>query len=150
MVLPYIFFQSNKMYCFVFLLKIVDFLVKMVNFGWLQTYSRITCPRTLHFTLFSSEEIYNDCFIEILKYKWVLQTAFTNWRKEFNKWNELHFHNTNLQLPNEKLKVNFKNILNDCDSVVLEVYLDHKFQWPQVGLNCESLKYDVVTKPTRP
>ena len=32
-----------------------------------------------------------------------------------------------------------------CDGVVLEIYLDHKFQWPQEGLNCESLAYQVVT-----
>ena len=25
-----------------------------------------------------------------------------------------------------------------CDGIVLEIYLDHKFQWPQEGLNCES------------
>ena len=25
------------------------------------------------------------------------------------------------------------------DSVVLEIYLDHKFQWPYEGLQCESL-----------
>ena len=31
------------------------------------------------------------------------------------------------------------------DSVVLEIYLDHKFQSPQEGLNCESLVYKVVT-----
>ena len=24
------------------------------------------------------------------------------------------------------------------DGVVLEIYLDHKFQWPQEDLNCES------------
>ena len=30
----------------------------------------------------------------------------------------------------------------DCDGVVLETYLDHKFQWPQEGLNCESLAYE--------
>ena len=35
-------------------------------------------------------------------------------------------------------------ILN-CDGVVLEIYLEHKFQWPQEGLNCESLAYEVVT-----
>ena len=26
-----------------------------------------------------------------------------------------------------------------------QIYLDHKFQWPQEGLNCESLAYEVVT-----
>ena len=31
------------------------------------------------------------------------------------------------------------------DGVVLKIYLDHKFQWPQEGLNCESLAYKVVT-----
>ena len=32
-----------------------------------------------------------------------------------------------------------------CDGVVLKIYLDHPFQWPQEGLNCESLAYKVVT-----
>ena len=30
------------------------------------------------------------------------------------------------------------------DGVVLEIYLDHKFQWPQEGLNCQSLAYEEV------
>ena len=33
----------------------------------------------------------------------------------------------------------------NCDGVALEIYLDHKFQWPQDYLNCESLSYKVVT-----
>ena len=33
----------------------------------------------------------------------------------------------------------------DCNSIVLEIYLDHKFQRPQKGLNSESLAYEVVT-----
>ena len=35
--------------------------------------------------------------------------------------------------------------VDDCDGVVLVIYLDHKFQWPQEGLDCESLAYEVVT-----
>ena len=35
--------------------------------------------------------------------------------------------------------------MKNCDGVVLEIYLDHKFQWPQEGLNCESVAYEVVT-----
>ena len=34
--------------------------------------------------------------------------------------------------------------VRNCDSVVLEIYLDHKFQWPQEGLNCKSLAYEGV------
>ena len=30
------------------------------------------------------------------------------------------------------------------DGVVLEIYLDHKFQWLQEGLNCEPLAYEVL------
>ena len=33
----------------------------------------------------------------------------------------------------------------NCDGVMLEICLDHKFQWAQEGLNCESLEYEVVT-----
>ena len=32
--------------------------------------------------------------------------------------------------------------VSHCDGVVLEIYLDHKFQWPQEGLNCEFLAYE--------
>ena len=32
-----------------------------------------------------------------------------------------------------------------CDGSVLKIYLDHKFQGSQEGLNCESLAYEVVT-----
>ena len=35
--------------------------------------------------------------------------------------------------------------VSNNDGVVLEIYLDHKFQWSQEGLNCESLAYDAVT-----
>ena len=35
--------------------------------------------------------------------------------------------------------------VSNCDGVVQKVYLDHKFQWRQEGLNCESLAYKVVT-----
>ena len=31
------------------------------------------------------------------------------------------------------------------DGAMLEIYLDRKFQWPQEGLNCESLACEVVT-----
>ena len=34
--------------------------------------------------------------------------------------------------------------VSNCDSVALEIYLDHKFQWPQESFNCESLAYEVV------
>ena len=37
-----------------------------------------------------------------------------------------------------------RQVLN-CDGAVLEIYLNRKFQWPQKGLNCEPLAYDVVT-----
>ena len=37
-----------------------------------------------------------------------------------------------------------KIITENCDGVVFEIYLDHKFQLTQEGLNCESLAYEVV------
>ena len=33
--------------------------------------------------------------------------------------------------------------VSHCDGVVLKIYLDRKFQWPQEGLNCESFSYEV-------
>ena len=38
-----------------------------------------------------------------------------------------------------------KIVVSYCDGAVLEIYLDHKFQWPQEGLSCESLAYEIVT-----
>ena len=35
--------------------------------------------------------------------------------------------------------------VSNCDGAVLEIYLDHKFQWPQEGLKCESLAHELVT-----
>ena len=35
--------------------------------------------------------------------------------------------------------------VSNCDGAVLEIYLDHKFQWLQESLNCGSLAYKVVT-----
>ena len=34
-------------------------------------------------------------------------------------------------------------VLN-CDGAVLKIYLNHKIQWPQEGLNSESLAYEIV------
>ena len=41
----------------------------------------------------------------------------------------------------------FYYFFSNCDGVVLEIYFDHKFQWTQEDLNCESLAhaYEVVT-----
>ena len=33
----------------------------------------------------------------------------------------------------------------NCDGVVLEIFMDHKFQWPHEGLNCEILTCNAVT-----
>ena len=33
----------------------------------------------------------------------------------------------------------------NCNGVVLEIYLNHKFHWAQEGLNCEPLTYHVFT-----
>ena len=52
--------------------------------------------------------------------------------------------------------VHLKNIANNSafyllffieilDGFVLKIYLNHKFQWPQEGLNFENLAYEVVT-----
>ena len=35
--------------------------------------------------------------------------------------------------------------VSNCDRVVLEIYLDHKFYWTQESLNCELLAYEVLT-----
>ena len=42
-------------------------------------------------------------------------------------------------------RCSLKKYSENCDVAVLEIYLDHKFQRPQEGLNCESLTYEVVT-----
>ena len=46
----------------------------------------------------------------------------------------------------DNLKLNLHAMTdNNCDGVMLEIYYDHKFHWPQEGLNYESLAYEVVT-----
>lgn len=35
--------------------------------------------------------------------------------------------------------------VSNCDGVLLEIYLDHKFHWPWEGLKCESLACEVFT-----
>ena len=37
------------------------------------------------------------------------------------------------------------SLISNCDGVVLEICMDHKFQWQQEGLICEFLVYEVVT-----
>ena len=41
----------------------------------------------------------------------------------------------------EKSSVREDRNLNYCDVIALEILTDHKCQWPQDSLNCESLKY---------
>ena len=50
-------------------------------------------------------------------------------------------------LMKEKTGLNHFTISVDKygDGEVLKIYLDHKFEWPQWVLNCESFAYEVVT-----
>ena len=34
---------------------------------------------------------------------------------------------------------------SSCDGAMHEIFLNHKFQWPQEGLNSEFIAYEVVT-----
>ena len=45
---------------------------------------------------------------------------------------------------NEKHRTSIVYIGDYCDGVLLEIYLDNKFQWPQDGMNRESLASEVV------
>ena len=56
-----------------------------------------------------------------------------------NIWNEL-MKTTKVGPSMESLIAQFFH----CDGVVVEICLDHKFQWPQEGLNCESLTYEAA------
>ena len=38
--------------------------------------------------------------------------------------------------------------VSNCDGALFEIYLDSKFQWPQVGLKSKSLAYEEVTLPS--
>ena len=40
--------------------------------------------------------------------------------------------------------------VSNCNVAVLEICLDHKFQWQQEGLSCETLPCKIITEPTRP
>ena len=48
-------------------------------------------------------------------------------------------------LKSEKSEIlQISSQVSNYDGAVLEIYLDRKFQWPQEGLNSESLAYEVV------
>ena len=49
------------------------------------------------------------------------------------------------QVNKQQFSIKKKYDENNYDGVVLEIYLDHKFQWLKEGLNCESLAYEAVT-----
>ena len=50
-----------------------------------------------------------------------------------------------ISISTHEVEFIFEYIFRIYDGVVLEIYLDHKFQWPQECLNCESLAYGAVT-----
>ena len=64
--------------------------------------------------------------------------------KQMNLWRNNINYVIRIQIISSLLK---KVVIETscCDSVVLEIYLDYKFQWPQESLNCESLACEVVT-----
>ena len=63
----------------------------------------------------------------------------------FSSDNPLDFHESIRVVPLKYLMYFLTGINTICDGVVLKIYLDHKFHWPQENLNCESLAYEVVT-----
>ena len=98
-------------------------------------------------------------------YRWWNKVSHENWTIILTSWkNQLEFSRINPQDLSFYLPEN-KNIHTDsdfmqnnlrgdtstssqvanCDGVMLEIYLDHKFQWPQESVNCESLAYKFIT-----
>ena len=63
-----------------------------------------------------------------------------------NFWEMFFLKQSNLQLTSKTFLLIGTGI--NYDGAVLEIYLNHKFRWPQEGLNYESLAYEVVTQPT--
>ena len=57
----------------------------------------------------------------------------------------LEFSNNQGGLNKKDIQLNIYNTASNYDGVVLKIYLNHKFEAPQEGLNCESLAYEVVT-----
>ena len=80
-------------------------------------------------------EMYSDIFY--LKYSWWKFTFY--WQIVIVNSNNKHYQQVVV------LNSNSKHKWVNCDGDVLEIYLDHKFQWPQQVLNCKHLAYDVVT-----
>ena len=64
-----------------------------------------------------------------------------------------YYYNLSMKLSNSEtsskaywpILASFVNDKEICDGVVLEIYLDRNFQWPQECVNCGSLAYKVVT-----
>ena len=59
--------------------------------------------------------------------------------------NDLKLFQPNIWWLHYSGRLNARIRFLNCDGVVLVIYLNHKFQWPQEALNGESLVYEVVT-----
>ena len=64
-------------------------------------------------------------------------------KKNYKKQKELRVEKL-IKRKEDKLYVKWK-CYDNCNGVVLEIYLNHKFQWLQESLNSESLTHEVVT-----
>ena len=74
-------------------------------------------------------------------------TVVYNWKQKLKIHDEIlsQFAVGQIKIILRNWDTSTSSQVSNCDGVMLEIYLDHKFQWPQEGLNCESLAYDVVT-----
>ena len=78
-------------------------------------------------------------------------TKMTTFQSNQNKRTYTIYHNVNFKskytiylVECTKCKLQYWDTstlrqVSNCDGVMLKIYLDHKFQWPQEVLNCESL-----------
>ena len=96
--------------------------------------------------VFNAKWISNDNLKRCHKQLFFFQTKISCWSafSETNEFMKKQHYVIRIQIISSLLK---KVVIETscCDSVVLEIYLDYKFQWPQESLNCESLACEVVT-----
>ena len=110
--------NHQKFYLFVMFNKKRTFCIDRENFEFF----------LLSSSFFEFFEFFLRCKFFYLRTQW----PTLNYRKK-KSWNSFSWDTS------------YSRKVSNCDSIELEIYLDHKFQWPQEGQSFKSLAYEVVT-----
>ena len=139
--------------CFACLRAFTSYVQLFTFLTWVYFFTCVTCPHFFHFLHFSFtcllhftqiNEFTYDCSSLLLLNPVIYQhlsSIFTSIKLvSYSEWLFLFFEAKNINWDTST-----SSQASNFDGVMLEIYLDHKFMWPQEGLNFESLTYKVVT-----